>query len=152
MHVRVHRAFLPHLDPAASLALYRDVLGLEVREDVGTGALRWLTFGPAAAPGADTTPGGTAVGAACGTALVLGPPVASHGVTQAEHRTVRELMAKGVYATVSLATADLAGAFARVEACDVVDLLQEPVRRPFGGADFAFLDPSGNLVRVVEAP
>ncbi|AEE44705.1 VOC family protein [Cellulomonas fimi] len=144
MHVRVHRAFLPHLDPAASLALYRDVLGLEVREDVGSGSLRWLTFAPAA-------PSDEASGSG-GAALVLGPPIASHGVTQAEHRTVRELMAKGVYATVSLATGDLAGAFARVEACDVVDLLQEPARRPFGGVDFAFLDPAGNVVRVVEAP
>ncbi|GCE75734.1 hypothetical protein CBZ_07900 [Cellulomonas biazotea] len=102
MHVHVHRAFLPHLDPASSLVLYSDTLGLEVREDVGSGAMRWLTFGP---------------GVGCGPALVLGPPVSSPGVTDEEHRTVRALMAKGVYAGVALATADLAGAFERLASC-----------------------------------
>ncbi len=135
MHVHVHRAFLPHLDPASSLVLYRDTLGLEVREDVGSGAMRWLTFGP---------------GVGCGPALVLGPPVSSPGVTDEEHRTVRALMAKGVYAGVALATADLAGAFERLAACGVVEVLQEPAHRPFGGVDFSFLDASGNVVRVVE--
>ena len=47
MDVTIYRTFLPHNAPDASLTFYRDTLGLEVRNDVGYGGMRWITVGPA---------------------------------------------------------------------------------------------------------
>ncbi|CAM5402401.1 MULTISPECIES: VOC family protein [Streptomyces] len=130
----VHAGFLPHDDPDAALAFYRDLLGFEVRDDVGYGGMRWITVGP---------PGGA------GTALVLLPPGADPGVTEEERRTIEAMMAKGTYAGVLLATPDLTATFDRLVAGDA-EVVQEPTDQPYGVRDCAVRDPAGNLVRIQE--
>jgi catechol 2,3-dioxygenase-like lactoylglutathione lyase family enzyme len=130
----IHASFLPHLDPDASLAFYRDILGFEVRNDVGYQGMRWITVGPADQPD---------------TSIVLEPPGADPGVTDAERRTIVEMMAKGTYAGILLATADLDGTFARLQAGGA-ELVQEPTDQPYGVRDCAFRDPAGNEIRIQE--
>ena len=134
MDITIHSTFLPHDDPDASVAFYRDILGFEVRADVGYGAMRWITVGPADQPD---------------TAIILEPPAADPGVTDDERRFIVEMMAKGSYARIILATADLDGTFARLEASGA-DVVQEPTEQPYGVRDCAFRDPAGNLVRINE--
>ncbi|MEZ0070877.1 VOC family protein [Planotetraspora sp. GP83] len=134
MDITIHWTFLPHDDPDASLAFYRDTLGFEVRNDVGYGGMRWITVGPADQPG---------------TSIVLEPPAADPGVTDDERRTIAEMMAKGTYARITLATADLDGVFARLQAGGA-EVVQEPIEQPYGVRDCAFRDPSGNLIRINE--
>jgi catechol 2,3-dioxygenase-like lactoylglutathione lyase family enzyme len=134
MDITIHGTFLPHNDPDASLAFYRDALGFEVRNDVGYGGRRWITVGPTNQPG---------------TSIVLHPPAVDPGLTDDERRTIAEMMAKGSYATIILATADLDGAFARLEASGA-EVVQEPAQQPYGIRDCAFRDPAGNLVRISE--
>ncbi len=134
MDISIHYAFLPHADPDESLAFYRDVLGFEVRNDVGYGGNRWITIGHPSQPG---------------TSIVLEPPVCDPGVTDDERRTVLELMAKGSYGHLTLATPDLDAAFAQVEASGA-DVIQEPADQPYGVRDCAFRDPAGNLIRMNE--
>jgi uncharacterized glyoxalase superfamily protein PhnB len=136
MDITIHASFLPHDDPEASLAFYRDTLGFEVRADVGKGTMRWITVGPADQPG---------------TSIVLYPPTASPGITEDERRTITEMMAKGTYATLLLATKDLDGAFERLQAGDA-DVVQEPTEQPYGVRDCAVRDAAGNLVRIQELP
>ncbi|MFD2757534.1 VOC family protein [Gulosibacter faecalis] len=132
MNVIIHYAFLPHTDPEASLAFYRDTLGFEVRQDVGYENMRWITVGPACQPD---------------TSIVLHPPVVDPSVTDEERQTVLELMAKGVLTAVTLASDDLDGLFAKLEAAGA-DVIQEPTDQDYGVRDCAFRDPSGNLIRV----
>ncbi len=132
MDITIHWTFLPHDDPDASLAFYRDALGFEVRNDVGYGGMRWLTVGPADQPD---------------TSIVLEPPAADPGITEDERRTIVEMMAKGSYARVVLATPDLDGVFARLEASGA-EVVQEPTEQPHGVRDCAFRDPAGNLIRI----
>ena len=132
MDITINSAFLPHTDPDASLAFYRDVLGFEVRNDVGYDGMRWITVGPPDQPG---------------TSIVLQPPAADPGITDEERRTIDELMAKGVYAGMLLATADLDGTFARVEAGGA-EVVQEPMDQDWGTRDCAVRDPAGNLLRI----
>ena len=134
MDINIHASFLPHNDPDISLAFYRDTLGFEVRNDVGYGGMRWITVGPAGQPD---------------TSIVLHPPSATPGVTDDERRTIAEMMAKGSYAIIVLATADLNGVFARLEASGA-EVVQEPTEQPYGIRDCAFRDPAGNLVRIQE--
>ncbi|MGH3517101.1 MAG: VOC family protein [Haloechinothrix sp.] len=134
MDITSHTSFLPHDDPAASLAFYRDTLGFEVRGDVGNGKMRWITVGPAEQPG---------------TSILLAPPAADPGVTDDERRTIVEMMAKGTYGWILLATADLDGVFARLQASDA-EVIQEPSEQPYGVRDCAFRDPAGNLIRIQE--
>ena len=134
MDITVHHAFLPADDPEASLAFYRDTLGLEVRNDVGSGAMRWITVGPTDR---------------AGTSIVLHPPAVDPGITDEERRTIAEMMAKGTYASVVLATKDLDGTFERVQAGDA-EVVQEPTEQPYGVRDCALRDPAGNLVRIME--
>jgi catechol 2,3-dioxygenase-like lactoylglutathione lyase family enzyme len=107
MPITIHQAMLPHDDPDASLAFYRDTLGFEVRNEVAYGGMRWTTVGPPDQPG---------------TSIVLYPPAATPGLTDDERRAVAEMMAKGTYASMDLAT----------------------IR------DCAVRDPAGNLVRIQE--
>ena len=130
----IHSTFLPHRDPEASLAFYRDVLGFEVRNDVGYEDMRWITVGPAG--------GG-------GTSIVLHPPAVDPGVTDDERRMIAEMMAKGTYTMVVLATADLDATFDRLVAAGA-EVVQEPTEQPYGVRDCAFRDPAGTLVRVNE--
>ena len=131
MDITIHQTFLPHDDPDASLVFYRDTLGFEVRNDVGYGGLRWITVGPADQPD---------------TSIVLHPPAADPGVTSDERRTITEMMAKGTYAIIILATADHDGVFARLQASGA-EVVQEPTEQPWGIRDCAFRDPAGNHIR-----
>ena len=135
MDIRIHYTFLPHTDPEASLAFYRDTLGFELRNDVGQGTMRWLTVGPATQPE---------------TSIVLTPPAVDPGITDEERRTVTEMMAKGTYAIVVLSTPDLDEVFDKVQASGA-EVVQEPIAQPYGVRDCAFRDPAGNLVRVNES-
>ena len=132
MDISIHASFLPQDDPDAALAFYRDVLGFEVRNDVGFNGLRWITVGPAGQPE---------------TSIVLFPPGADPGVTEAERRTVAEMMAKGTYAMILLATKDVDATFDRLQAADA-EVVQEPTDQPYGVRDCAFRDPAGNLIRI----
>jgi catechol 2,3-dioxygenase-like lactoylglutathione lyase family enzyme len=134
MDLTIAASFLPHDDPEASLAFYRDTLGFEVRNDVGSGAMRWITVGPAGQPG---------------TSVVLAPPAAGPGTTDDERRTITEMMAKGSYAMLLLSTPDLDGAFERLSATDA-EVVQEPTDQPYGVRDCAVRDPAGNLIRINE--
>ncbi|MCM2411073.1 VOC family protein [Streptomyces sp. RKAG290] len=134
MDITIHTSVLPHDDPDASLVFYRDALGFEVRSDVGQGRMRWITVGPPGQPG---------------TSILLAPPAADPGVTEAERRTIAEMMAKGTYGWILLATPDLDGTFEKVEASDV-EVVQEPTEQPYGIRDCAFRDPAGNMVRIQE--
>ncbi|GAA1141451.1 VOC family protein [Nocardioides aquiterrae] len=134
MDITIHTAALPHDDPEASLAFYRDALGFEVRTDVGTGTMRWITVGPPNQPG---------------TCILLGPPAANPGITEAERTTITEMMAKGTYGWIMLATDDLDAAFDRVQATNA-EVVQEPTEQPYGIRDCAFRDPAGNMVRIQE--
>lgn len=132
MDITIHYAFLPHDDPEASLAFYRDILGFEVRNDVGSGKMRWITVGPPGQPG---------------TSIVLHPPAAYPGITDDERRVIAEMMAKGTFAMMTLATPDLEGVFAQLEACGV-EVVQEPTDQPYGVRDCAVRDPAGTLLRI----
>ncbi|GLY29410.1 VOC family protein [Kineosporia sp. NBRC 101731] len=132
MDITIHSSFLPHTDPEASLAFYRDLLGFEVRLDVGYEAMRWITVGPAGQ--ADT-------------AIVLYPPEATPNVSDEEKRVVAEMMAKGTFASLNLATPDLDATFEKLQAGDI-DIVQEPTDQPYGVRDAAFRDPAGNLIRM----
>ncbi|MER7892769.1 VOC family protein [Micromonospora sp. NPDC094482] len=134
MNITIHYAFLPQTDPEAALAFYRDTLGFEVRNDVGYSGMRWLTVGPANQPG---------------TSIVLHPPAADPGITDDERRTILELIAKGSYGAITLATDDLDGLFERLQASDA-EVVQEPTEQPYGVRDCAFRDPTGNLIRINE--
>ena len=134
MNITIHSSFLPHNDRDESLAFYRDTLGFEVRNDVGYAGHRWITVGPPDQPG---------------TSIVLFPPAASPGLTDDERRTIAEMMAKGTYARLILATKDLDGTFERLQAGDA-EVVQEPVDQPYGIRDCAFRDPAGNLIRIQE--
>jgi uncharacterized glyoxalase superfamily protein PhnB len=134
MDITIHAAYLPHDDPDAALAFYRDTLGFEVRNDVGYEGMRWITVGPADQPG---------------TSIVLHPPAADPGLTDDERRMIAEMMAKGTYASINLATKDLDATFDRLQAGDA-EVVQEPVDQPYGVRDCAFRDPAGNMVRIQE--
>jgi catechol 2,3-dioxygenase-like lactoylglutathione lyase family enzyme len=132
MDISIHSSFLPHEDPDASVAFYRDTLGFEVRNDVGYGGRRWITVGPPDQPG---------------TSIVLFPPAATPGTTDDERRTIAEMMAKGSYAIIVLATKDLDETFERIQASGV-EVVQEPTEQPYGIRDCAIRDPAGTLIRI----
>jgi uncharacterized glyoxalase superfamily protein PhnB len=131
MDITIHSSMLPHDDPDASVGFYRDTLGFEVRNDVEYGGLHWITVGPADQPG---------------TSIVLYPAAATPGITDEERRTIAEMMAKGTYASINLATKDLDGTFERLQAN--AEVVQEPTEQPYGVRDCAVRDPAGNLVRI----
>jgi catechol 2,3-dioxygenase-like lactoylglutathione lyase family enzyme len=134
MDITISSSFLPQTDPDASLAFYRDTLGFEVRNDVGYDGMRWITVGPPAQPG---------------TSIVLYPPSASPGITEDEQRTIAEMMAKGTFAILVLASADLDATFAELQASEA-EIVQEPTEQPYGIRDCAIRDPAGNLIRINE--
>ncbi|MEV4493680.1 VOC family protein [Micromonospora coxensis] len=136
MNLTIHTTVLPHTDPDASLAFYRDTLGFEIRNDVGTGAMRWITVGPAGQPD---------------TSILLAPPSTDPGITEDERRTIAEMMAKGTYGWIMLATPDLDDTFDKIQAADA-EVVQEPIDQPYGVRDCAFRDPAGNLIRIRQLP
>ena len=133
MNLTIHASFLPHNDPEASLAFYRDTLGFEVRNDVEYGGMHWITVGPPNQPG---------------TSIVLYPLPATPGITDDERRAIAEMMAKGTFASINLATPDLDATFERVRAG--AEVVQEPTEQPYGIRDCSVRDPSGNLLRIQE--
>jgi predicted enzyme related to lactoylglutathione lyase len=134
MDITIHTTPLPHDDPEASVVFYRDTLGFEVRQDVGSGKMRWITVGPAGQPD---------------TSILLAPPAVDPGITDDERRTIAEMMAKGTYGWILLAAKDLDAVFEKVQAGDA-EVVQEPTLQPYGIRDCAFRDPAGNLVRIQE--
>ena len=134
MDITIHSAFLPHDDPDAALAFYRDTLGFEVRADVGSGKMRWITVGPAGQPG---------------TSILLAPAATDPIITEDERRTIAEMMAKGTYGWILLAATDLDGTFERIQASGA-EVVQEPTDQPYGVRDCAFRDPAGNMIRIQE--
>lgn len=135
MDLTIHQSYLPHEDPEASLRFYRDILGFEVRGDVCQGTMRWITVGPAGQPG---------------TSIVLTPPALDPSISAEERRLIGDMMAKGTYAGINLATASVDDTFAELEAAGV-DIVQEPMDQPWGLRDCAVRDPSGSLVRIIQA-
>ena len=133
MDITIHTSFLPHTDPEASLTFYRDTLGFEVRNDVGYEGMRWITVGPVGQP--DTN-------------IVLSPPAADPGITDDERRTINEMMAKGTYGMLLLATDDLDGALAKVKAAANVASVEAPTDQPYGVRDCSVRDPSGNMIKI----
>ena len=134
MDITIHSSMLPHDDPDASVTFYRDSLGFEVRNDVEYGGMHWITVGPPSQPD---------------TSIVLYPPGAAPGITDEERRTIAEMMAKGTYASINLATTDLDATFERLEAGDA-EVVQEPTAQPYGIRDSAFRAPAGPLIRSQE--
>jgi len=132
MDITIHASSLPHDDPEASLAFYRDTLGFEVRTDVGRGAMRWITVGPPGQPD---------------TSILLAPPAVDPGITDDERKTIVEMMAKGTYGWILLATKDLDATFERLQASGA-EVVQEPIEQPYGVRDCALRDPAGNLIRI----
>ena len=134
MNITIHSTLLPHNDPDASLAFYRDRLGFEVRNDVEYGGMHWITVAPPGQPEVS---------------IVLYPPEATPGITDDERRTIAEMMAKGTFASINLATPDLDATFEQLQAGDA-EVVQEPTDQPYGIRDCSFRDPSGNLLRIQE--
>jgi catechol 2,3-dioxygenase-like lactoylglutathione lyase family enzyme len=132
MDITIAASFLPQDDPDAALEFYRDKLEFEVRNDVGYQGLRWITVGPVGQPG---------------TSIVLYPPTATPGVTEDEQRFIAEMMAKGTFGSLLLASQDVDAAFAQLQARDV-EIVQEPTDQPYGVRDCAIRDPAGNLIRI----
>lgn len=121
-------------DPDESLAFYRDALGLEVRNDVASGGFRWVTLGSPTQPDLE---------------IVLSEPHA--GRSKADGDALQELLTKGVLPNIVFRTDDLDTAFEKVRAAGA-EVLQEPIDQPWGPRDCAFRDPSGNMVRISQAP
>jgi uncharacterized glyoxalase superfamily protein PhnB len=132
MSITIDASFLPHNDPKESLAFYGDTLGFEIRNDVGYQGMHWITVGPADQPG---------------TSIVLYPPAATPGLTDDELRTIAEMMAKGTFASINLATDDVDATFERLQA-NGAEVVQEPTDQPYGVRDCAVRDPAGNLIRI----
>jgi catechol 2,3-dioxygenase-like lactoylglutathione lyase family enzyme len=121
-------------DVDESLGFYRDALGLEVQNDVGSGGFRWVTLGSPDQPGLG---------------IVLSEPHA--GRSQADGDALQELLTKGVLPMIMFRVDDLDGVFEKVRASGA-EVLQEPMDQPWGPRDSAFRDPSGNMVRISQAP
>ena len=135
MDIQIHSTMLPHNDPEATMAFYRDTMEFEIRNDVEYGGMHWITVGPPNQPG---------------TSIVLYPPEATPGLTDDEQRTIAEMMAKGTFASINLATPDVDGTFERLQAGDA-EVVQEPTDQPYGVRDCAFRDPAGNLLRIQQS-
>lgn len=135
MNITIHYAFLPHTDAEAALGFYRDALGFELRKDVGYDGMRWLTVGPVGQPQ---------------TSIVLHPPATDPGISDEERRTILELIAKGSYGALTLASDDLDSLFDQLVARGA-DIVQEPMDQPYGERDCAVRDPAGNLLRINQA-
>ncbi|WP_156760522.1 VOC family protein [Microbacterium karelineae] len=132
-NMTIHTTQLPHVDPEASLAFWRDAVGFEVRSDVGQGEMRWITVGPMGRPD---------------TCVLLQPPFADPGIADGERRTITDMMAKGTFGWIMLGSDDVDADFARIQAHEAAEVVQEPTDQPYGVRDCAFRDPAGNTVRL----
>lgn len=131
MDIKLSQCFIAVDDHDKALAFYRDVLGLEVRNDVGFEGMRWVTVGPPSQPGVE---------------IVLEPPLADPNASAADKEVMAELLAKGLLRGVIFSTDDVDATFERIRAAGA-DVLQEPIDQPYGVRDCAFRDPAGNMLR-----
>ena len=130
--IAISQTYLPHTGKDEAIEFYRDKLGFEVRQEVGYNDLYWITVGPVGQPAVS---------------IVLTPPAVDPGITEDERKVVAEMMAKGTFAALNLATSDVDGTFERLVAKDV-EVVQEPTDMPYGIRDCAVRDPAGNLLRI----
>jgi predicted enzyme related to lactoylglutathione lyase len=131
MDIRISTCFIAVDDHDKALAFYRDVLGLEVRNDVGFEGMRWVTVGPPSQPDVS---------------IVLEPPLADPSASPADRAAMAELLAKGLLRAVLFSTDDCDATFEHIRAAGG-EVLQEPIDQPYGVRDCAFRDPSGNMLR-----
>ncbi|MEW2495777.1 VOC family protein [Streptomyces nodosus] len=134
MDVKLAQCFIAVDDHDKALAFYRDVLGLEVRNDVGFEGMRWVTVGSPLQPDVE---------------IVLEPPGMNPDASPADRQAMAELLAKGMLRGVIFSTSDCDTLFERVQASGA-DLVQEPMDQPYGVRDCAFRDPAGNLLRFTQ--
>ncbi|GAB3657458.1 VOC family protein [Glycomyces tarimensis] len=131
MDIKLSDCFIAVDDHDKALAFYRDVLGLEVRNDVAFEGMRWVTVGPPSQPDVN---------------IVLEPPVADPNASPADKEAMTELLAKGLLRGLIFRTDDCDATFERIAASGA-EVLQEPTDQPYGVRDCAFRDPSGNMLR-----
>jgi predicted enzyme related to lactoylglutathione lyase len=131
MDIKLSQCFIPVDDHDKALAFYRDVLGLQVRNDVGFEGMRWVSVGAPSQPDVE---------------IVLEPPVATPNASPADKAAAAELLAKGLLGGVIFSTDDCDATFERIRAAGA-EVLQEPIDQPYGVRDCAFRDPSGNMLR-----
>lgn len=133
MELTLARCFVQIHDPDLALAFYRDVLGLEVRNDVAKENFRWITVGAASQPGVE---------------IVLTNHLSG---SPADNDAIAVLVAKGALNGVHFHTDDLDASFDKIRASGA-EIVQEPADQPWGTRDCAVRDPSGNLVRIDQPP
>lgn len=133
MNLSLSQCFVIIHNPEESVAFYRDVLGLEQRNDVGKGEFRWITVGAPSQPDVSIVL----------TNYLSGSP--------ADADAVAALVAKGALNGVHFQADDLDAAFERVRDSGA-EIVEEPTEQPWGTRDFAVRDPSGNLVRIDQPP
>lgn len=131
MDITLSQCFIAVDDHDKALAFYRDVLGLDVRNDVGFEGMRWVTVGAPSQPDV---------------AIVLEPPLADPGASPADRRAMAELLAKGLLRGVIFQTDDCDATFERIRDAGG-EVLQEPLDQPYGVRDCSFRDPAGNMLR-----
>jgi predicted enzyme related to lactoylglutathione lyase len=121
-------------DVDESIAFYRDALGLELRNDVASGRYRWITLGSPGRPRPE---------------IVLSEPHA--GRSPADGDVLQELLTKGALPIIGFSADDLDATFERIRRSGA-EVMQEPIDQPWGPRDCAFRDPSGNTIRISQAP
>ncbi|MEE1790896.1 VOC family protein [Streptomyces sp. BE308] len=131
MNIKLTQCFIAVDDHDKALPFYRDVLGLEVRNDVAFEGMRWVTVGSPSQPGVE---------------IVLEPPLADPNAAPADRQAMAELLAKGLLRGVIFSTDDVDATFERIRAAGG-DVIQEPIDQPYGVRDCAFRDPAGNMLR-----
>ncbi|MFD0305171.1 VOC family protein [Streptomyces sp. NPDC127119] len=134
MDLKIAQCFISVDDHDRALAFYRDVLGLEVRNDVGFEGMRWVTVGPPLQPDVE---------------IVLEPPLADPNAPAADRQAVAELLAKGLLRGVIFTTENCDATYERLLAAEA-DIIQEPMDQPYGVRDCAVRDPAGNLLRFTQ--
>ncbi|WP_033214515.1 VOC family protein [Streptomyces virginiae] len=131
MDINLSQCFIAVDDHDKALAFYRDILGLEVRNDVGFEGMRWVTVASPTQPDVE---------------IVLEPPLADPGASAADRQAMAELLAKGLLRGVIFSTDDVDATFEHIRAAGG-EVVQEPVDQPYGVRDCAFRDPAGNMLR-----
>ncbi|ANS67876.1 lyase [Streptomyces lincolnensis] len=134
MDVKLHHCFIAVDDHDKAIAFYRDVLGLQVRGDVGFEGMRWVTVGSPLQPDVE---------------IVLEPPAADPDTSPADREALAQLLAKGLLRGVNFSTDDVDALFARVREAGA-EVIQEPTDMPYGVRDCAFRDPAGNMLRFMQ--
>ncbi|MFC9063618.1 VOC family protein, partial [Streptomyces sp. NPDC057074] len=119
MDINLAQCFIAVDDHDTAIAFYRDVLGMEVRDDVAFEGMRWVTVGSPAQPD---------VG------IVLEPPLADPGASVTDREAMAELLAKGLLRGLNFTTDDVDATFEHIRAAGA-EVLQEPVDQPYGVRD-----------------